>query len=88
MLTLICVPAGYAKTTLLTEWISSMPSHDGLASTRDRPPDCPSFCWLAPDETDNDLARFLSYLPASPAPRKARRVRCGRLCSARMASWE
>jgi LuxR family maltose regulon positive regulatory protein len=49
-LTLISAPAGYGKTTLLSEWISksAMP-----------------FCWLSLDEQDNDLNRFLSYIVAS-----------------------
>jgi LuxR family maltose regulon positive regulatory protein len=49
-LTLVSAPAGYGKTTLLSEWISKseMP-----------------FCWLSLDEQDNDINRFLSYLLAS-----------------------
>ena len=49
-LTLISAPAGYGKTTLLSEWISW-----------DEIP----FSWLSLDENDNDLERFLIYLVAS-----------------------
>jgi LuxR family maltose regulon positive regulatory protein len=49
-LTLISAPAGYGKTTLLSEWIQS---GDNL------------FCWVTLDESDNDQKRFLSYLFAS-----------------------
>ena len=45
-ITLISAPAGFGKTTLVTEWItkSSRPA-----------------AWLSLDENDNDPARFLIY---------------------------
>ncbi len=46
-LTLVCAPAGFGKTTLLSEW----------ASRRERP-----LAWISLDEADNDPDRFLSYL--------------------------
>ena len=46
-LTLVSAPAGFGKTTLLGEWLSS--TH------------CP-FVWISLDENDNDPARFLMYL--------------------------
>lgn len=49
-LTLISAPAGFGKTTLVTEWL------DGV----DRPR-----TWLSLDENDNDPARFLTYLIAA-----------------------
>ncbi|MBN1178432.1 MAG: tetratricopeptide repeat protein [Anaerolineae bacterium] len=49
-LTLVSAPAGYGKTTLVNAWLRSTA----------RP-----FAWLALDEGDNDLARFLSYLVAA-----------------------
>jgi LuxR family maltose regulon positive regulatory protein len=49
-LTLLSAPAGFGKTTLLSEW----------ARNSDRP-----FAWLSLDESDNDPARFLAYLVAS-----------------------
>ncbi len=48
-LTLISAPAGYGKTTLLTEWVVSL---DDTVET----------CWLSLDENDNDLSQFLIYL--------------------------
>jgi LuxR family maltose regulon positive regulatory protein len=49
-LTLISAPAGFGKTTLVTEWLESV----------DRP--C---AWLSLDEADNDRARFFAYLVAA-----------------------
>jgi LuxR family maltose regulon positive regulatory protein len=52
-LTLVSAPAGYGKTTLLSEWI-----HQGKGGAR---PPLP-VAWLSLDDGDNDPARFLSYL--------------------------
>lgn len=49
-LTLISAPAGFGKTTLVSEW---------LARCERR------VAWLSLDEGDNDLARFLAYLIAA-----------------------
>lgn len=49
-LTLISAPAGFGKTTLVTEWIAAC----------ERP-----FAWLSLDEKDNHLTRFLTYFIAS-----------------------
>ena len=49
-LTLLSAPAGYGKTTLLSEWLSTCP--------------CPA-AWISLDAGDNDLARFVSYLAAA-----------------------
>lgn len=49
-LTLISAPAGFGKTMLLSEWISQ--GHFKTA-------------WLSLDDSDNDPARFLSYLIAA-----------------------
>ena len=48
--TLIVAPAGYGKTTLVTQW----------AAEADLP-----VAWFSIDESDNDLVRFLSYLVAA-----------------------
>ena len=49
-LTLVSAPAGYGKTTLVSDWIarSKVPA-----------------AWLSLDPSDNDLARFLGYLIAA-----------------------
>ncbi len=51
-LTLISAPAGYGKTTLLSDWRAGFGSEYPLA-------------WLSLDIEDNDLARFLSYVSAA-----------------------
>ncbi|MBN1138444.1 MAG: AAA family ATPase [Anaerolineae bacterium] len=49
-LTLISAPAGFGKTTLLSEWVASL----------ERP-----VAWLSLDERDDDPARFWSYVIAA-----------------------
>jgi len=49
-LTLICAPAGFGKTSLITDWYEQAAR-----------PDFP-MAWLSLDEDDNDPARFLTYL--------------------------
>jgi LuxR family maltose regulon positive regulatory protein len=49
-LTLVCAPAGYGKTTLLSDWLAH--AH--------RP-----HAWLSLDESDGDLGAFLSYFVAA-----------------------
>jgi len=62
-LTLVCAPAGYGKTTLLTSWIENprvIPV--GHPSTSSNPT---FFSWVSLDAADDDPLRFLSYLTAS-----------------------
>ncbi len=49
-LTLVSAPAGYGKTTLITDWIHSIEER-GLRAA-----------WFSLDPADNDLTRFFSYL--------------------------
>lgn len=49
-LTLVSAPAGYGKTTLISEWLQQM----------DRP-----LTWISLDDGDNDPSRFLAYLAAA-----------------------
>ncbi len=49
-LTLVSAPAGFGKTTLVSEWIARS---NGQTA------------WLSLDEGDNDPARFLAYLIAA-----------------------
>ncbi len=52
-LILVHAPAGYGKTTLLSEWFQTMVACDQLA------------CWLSLDELDENPTNFLRYLLAS-----------------------
>ena len=54
-LTLISAPAGFGKTTLVSEWVQAIRA--AAPST--------SIAWLSLDEDDNDLARFLAYFIAA-----------------------
>lgn len=49
-LTLVTAPAGFGKTTLLSDWINQQTF---------------SFGWLSLEEADNDAARFITYLLAA-----------------------
>ena len=49
-LTLICAPAGFGKTTLMSDWVARC----------ERP-----FAWLSLDVGEGDLSRFLTYLIAA-----------------------
>jgi ATP/maltotriose-dependent transcriptional regulator MalT len=49
-LAVLSVPAGFGKTTLVTQWLKSS--------------GCPS-TWLSLDESENDPTRFLTYLVAA-----------------------
>ena len=52
-LTLVSAPAGFGKTTVLTEWLAADPPND-------RP-----VAWLSLDERDNDPALFWAYVIAA-----------------------
>ncbi|GHO79906.1 helix-turn-helix transcriptional regulator [Ktedonobacter sp. SOSP1-85] len=52
-LTLLLAPAGYGKTTLVSEWIAARDTRDGSS---------PLVAWIALDEGDNDPIRFWRYL--------------------------
>ncbi len=56
-LMLVSAPAGFGKTTLITEWIRRI--HAEIGDTK------PRFAWLTLDEHDNDPIRFLTYLIAA-----------------------
>jgi LuxR family maltose regulon positive regulatory protein len=75
-LTLISAPAGFGKTTLLSEWVQAMGGATppiAIAPGPSRPAPGASRVagarartgWLSLDEDDNDLARFLIYLVAA-----------------------
>ncbi len=54
-LTLICAPAGFGKTTLVTSWLRALLARDA--------PD--RAAWYTLDKTDDSLPTFLSYLAAA-----------------------
>ncbi len=56
--TLISAPAGYGKTTLLTDWIAEIADPKSKIRT-------PKLCWLSLDAGDNDPARFWAYVIAA-----------------------
>ena len=66
-LTLISAPAGFGKTTLLTEWLAAAPSDGPLAA------------WLSLDEADNDPALFWTYVVAALRSVAGREVGAGAL---------
>ena len=49
--TLVCAPAGFGKTTLLTQWLSEMTDT--------------AVAWVSLDEADNDPVRFWTYVIAA-----------------------
>ena len=49
-LILVCAPAGFGKTTLLSEWVTALPQ---------------PAAWLSLDEGDSDPTRFLAYFVAA-----------------------
>lgn len=58
-LVLVAAPAGFGKTTVLTQWLtSSDPDHDA-----GEPP--PRVAWLSLDADDSHLARFLTHVVAA-----------------------
>jgi len=57
-LILISAPAGFGKTTLVSEWISVLQSDVALEGKN-------RIAWLSLDKNDNDLARFLAYVVAA-----------------------
>ncbi len=59
-LTLISAPAGFGKTTLVTEWLDNL-RLDAKNETQTEN----KIAWLSLDEGDNDLVRFLTYFIAA-----------------------
>ncbi len=57
LLTLICAPTGYGKTSLLSQWV-----HERKAEKTKEASALGHFIWLTLDQGDNDLARFIAYL--------------------------
>lgn len=55
-LTLISAPAGFGKTTLVTEWLEHLAGGTGKENRNKN-----RIAWLSLDEGDNNLGRFLTY---------------------------
>jgi LuxR family maltose regulon positive regulatory protein len=55
-LTLVSAPAGFGKTTLVTEWLAAGPA---------APADERAAAWLSLDRADNDPASFWTYVIAA-----------------------
>jgi LuxR family maltose regulon positive regulatory protein len=56
-LILVSAPAGFGKTTLVSEWLQNLPA--GKSGGRQ------AFAWLTLDEADNNPARFWRYVDAA-----------------------
>jgi len=59
-LTLVSAPAGFGKTTLVSEWVANL-----RLEAMGRAPPPAAFAWLSLDESDNDPTRFLAYFGAA-----------------------
>lgn len=57
-LTLLSAPAGYGKTTLISEWLQQLAGEQEKNAS-------PYVSWLSLDEEDNDPQLFFSYLAAA-----------------------
>jgi LuxR family transcriptional regulator, maltose regulon positive regulatory protein len=80
-LTLISAPAGFGKTTLLSEWVNqkdeggrpapsttsgqALSEVQGMKDESGKTPHPSQVAWLSLDEGDNDPARFLTYFIAA-----------------------
>ncbi len=71
-LALISAPAGFGKTTLVSEWIAAITPTSGHPSPGGQPSRRfantgrrGEVAWLSLDEDDSDLARFLTYFVAA-----------------------
>ena len=59
-LTLVSAPAGFGKTTLVTEWLNELQEDPPTKNQREK-----KITWLSIDEGDNDPTRFITYLIAA-----------------------
>jgi LuxR family maltose regulon positive regulatory protein len=59
-LTLISAPAGYGKTTLVSDWLHHLQSRGDEENASGL-----KFSWLSLDPGDNDLVRFLTYFTST-----------------------
>jgi LuxR family maltose regulon positive regulatory protein len=64
-LTLISAPAGFGKTTLVSEWVQAIGRAAPPITAAGRATPSIAIAWLSVDEGDNDPTHFLSYLIAA-----------------------
>ena len=71
-LSLISAPAGFGKTTLVSEWVYQKDESRGRMDESGKPPPPSSFtlhpskvAWLSLEEGDSDPTRFLTYIVAA-----------------------
>ncbi len=64
-LTVISAPAGFGKTTLISEWISERVKDEGGRMKEEENLYPSKVAWLSLDEGDNDSTYFLNYLIAA-----------------------
>ena len=60
-LVLVAAPAGFGKTTLLTQWLAPR----GTRESKTGPGQAPRVAWVSLDDRDNDPARFIAQLVAA-----------------------
>src|SRR5688500_1944886 len=58
-LTMISTPAGFGKTTLVSEWLAALSQREDTQAQINV--HAPKFCWLSLDEGDNDPLRFFAH---------------------------
>jgi LuxR family maltose regulon positive regulatory protein len=97
-LTLVSAPAGFGKTTLLSEWIGNWESGIGnlgnQAASQPLHPNPQSlisnlkFAWLSLDEGDNDPTRFLAYFVAALQTIEARQESAGNIGKGALSALE
>jgi LuxR family maltose regulon positive regulatory protein len=64
-LTLVSAPAGFGKTTLVSEWVPALSGDSPTGATLGEATPPIATAWLSLDEGDNDLTGFLMYLIAT-----------------------
>jgi len=74
-LTLVSAPAGFGKTTALSQWAHALAEHTPT----------PSIAWLSLDQADNDPLRFWQYFIAAL---QTRRAALGRMAQAALQAGE
>ena len=64
-LTFISAPAGFGKTTLVSDWVHAMGKESSPIVPMGSVAPPMAVAWLSLDESDNDPARFLAYFVAA-----------------------